>query len=217
MSPVSSTQLSTADHQHSSAGFEELCLLHSASGLPNFRYIPPLHLTHSPGVASPYLQLWSSDALRNTSWTSSPTPPASRTSSKACRNRTGVFLFQCSLTSVPALLHTIFFHRLFPPLSPLTRDLLDLTLPAIDDVDLETLIEQRATTLVRALESSQTAQRGRAQLCVLFFEKRRRKAYFVYKEDDVCWEQWTLDVTLATPRTESGTSEGKATQQEQRG
>jgi hypothetical protein len=23
-------------------------------------------------------------------------------------------------------------------------------------------------------------------------------------EEEVCWEQWTLDVTLATPRTESG-------------
>lgn len=24
------------------------------------------------------------------------------------------------------------------------------------------------------------------------------------QEEEVCWEQWTLDVTLATPRTESG-------------
>lgn len=39
-----------------------------------------------------------------------------------------------------------------------------------------------------------------------FFEKRRRKTYFFGKADeDVCWEQWTLDVTLATPRTETGT------------
>lgn len=108
------------------------------------------------------------------------------------------------MPATTALLHTIFFHRLFPPLSPLTRDLLDLTLPAINDVDLETLIEQRATSLVRALESSTTTQRGRAQLYVQFFEKKRRKTYFSYKDDDVCWEQWTLDVTLATPRTETG-------------
>ena len=39
----------------------------------------------------------------------------------------------------------LFFHRSFTPVTPLHRDLLDLTLPAIDDVDLETLIDQRAS------------------------------------------------------------------------
>lgn len=106
----------------------------------------------------------------------------------------------------PAILHTIFFHRYFTSISPLTRDLLDLTLPAIDDVDLETLIDQRTIALVRAIESTHQ-QRGRGQLVVQFFEKRRRKTYFFGKADeDVCWEQWTLDVTLATPRTETGAS-----------
>jgi autophagy-related protein 101 len=54
-----------------------------------------------------------------------------------------------------AILHTIFFHRYFTSISPLTRDLLDLTLPAIDDVDLETLIEQRTIALVRAIEGKE--------------------------------------------------------------
>jgi hypothetical protein len=41
---------------------------------------------------------------------------------------------------------------------------------------------------------------------VQFFEKKRRKTYFFGKADEeVCWETWTLDVTLATPRTETGT------------
>lgn len=39
---------------------------------------------------------------------------------------------------------------------------------------------------------------------VQFFEKKRRKAWFAKGVEEVCWEQWTLDVTLATPRTESG-------------
>lgn len=44
-------------------------------------------------------------------------------------------------------------------------------------------------------------------MVVMFFEKKRRKAWFGKTgEDEVCWEQWTLDVTLATPRTESGLS-----------
>lgn len=122
--------------------------------------------------------------------------------------------------SLAAILHTIFFHRYFIPIIPLTRELLDQTLPAIDDVDLETLIDQRAASLVRAIEtpsvalggngrpqsySSNNGQSGRAQIAVQFFEKKRKKTYFFGKGDEeVCWELWTLDVTCATPRTESG-------------
>ncbi|KAF2756121.1 DUF1649-domain-containing protein [Pseudovirgaria hyperparasitica] len=109
----------------------------------------------------------------------------------------------CVKDVIKALLHTIFFHRLFPPLSPYTRDLLDQTLPCITDNNLETLIDQQATSLVRAIESGTTPQRGRGQLAVLFYEKTRKKTYFSYKDDKVCWEQWRLDVTLATPRYES--------------
>jgi autophagy-related protein 101 len=105
-------------------------------------------------------------------------------------------------------LHTIFFHRFFPSVRPKTRDILDLTLPFVDDVELETLIDQRTTTLVRQLDTNSdlgarnTGVRG--LMAVQFFEKKRRKAWFMKGEEEVCWEQWTLDVTLATPRTESG-------------
>ncbi len=143
---------------------------------------------------------------------------------------------------VKAVLHTIFFHRYFTPIVPLSRDLLDLTLPAIDDVDLETLIDQRASALVRELGSGDgragvagggvgigrggagggygdgrgTSGGTRAQVAVQFYEKRRRKAsgytgFNLFRgrgesnggDEEVCWEQWTLDVTLATPRTET--------------
>ncbi|KAF1983420.1 DUF1649-domain-containing protein [Aulographum hederae CBS 113979] len=120
---------------------------------------------------------------------------------------------------VKAILHTIFFHRYFTPITPLTRDLLDTTLPAIDDVDLETLIDQRATALVRAIDTKSYNQQaqgggqgGRGQIAVQFFEtKRKRKPtarYFGFggkADEDICWEMWVLDVTLATPKTESDT------------
>jgi hypothetical protein len=102
----------------------------------------------------------------------------------------------------------IFFHRFFPSIRPRSQDVLDLTLPVVDDVELETLIEQKAAALVRQLDSnSEYGARGngvRGQIAVHFFEKRRRKAWFTKGEEEVCWEQWTLDVTLATPRTENG-------------
>jgi hypothetical protein len=78
----------------------------------------------------------------------------------------------------------------------------------VEDVELETLIEQKAASLVRQLDTTSdlgarsTGVRG--QIAVQFFEKRRRKVWFTKGEEEVCWEQWTLDVTLATPRTESG-------------
>jgi autophagy-related protein 101 len=118
------------------------------------------------------------------------------------------FHLKLQLTAYSGILHTIFFHRFFPSIRPKTRDVLDLTLPVVEEVELETLIDQRTAALVRQLDTSSdmgvrsTGVRG--QIAVQFFEKRRRKAWFTKGEEEVCWEQWTLDVTLATPRTESG-------------
>jgi len=51
----------------------------------------------------------------------------------------------------------------------------------------------------------------RGQIGVQFFEKRRRKAgglgWFTSggkAEEEICWEVWRLEVTLATPKTETG-------------
>lgn len=114
----------------------------------------------------------------------------------------------------PGILHTIFFHRTFPAVRPIDRDVLDITLPAVDDVDIETLIDQQATALVRQMDhgtySSYSGGNGRGQLAVQFFEKRqpskqRISSYFFggRAEEEVCWEEWTIDVTLARPRNET--------------
>jgi autophagy-related protein 101 len=135
------------------------------------------------------------DVVRGTSPYFLPSMPTIHLSSKP--NISGI-----------GILHTIFFHRFFPSIRPKTRDVLDLTLPVVEDVELETLIDQRTATLVRQLDTSSdlgarnTGVRG--LMAVQFFEKKRRKAWFTKGEEEVCWEQWTLDVTLATPRTESG-------------
>lgn len=118
---------------------------------------------------------------------------------------------------VKAILHTIFFTRFFPSLAPRTRDVLDLTLPYVNDAELETMIEQRAAALARQLDSSSSASAAtttntnasdagtRGQVAVQFFEKRRRKAWLSRGDEEVCWECWTVKVTVAEPRTESGT------------
>ena len=88
-----------------------------------------------------------------------------------------------------------------------------MTLPYVSDVELETLIEQRANTLVRqfdgvsgsAMHANQRLEGGRGQVVVHFTERKRRKGWFGAKADEeMIWETWILDVTLATPRTETG-------------
>ncbi|KAK4106081.1 DUF1649-domain-containing protein [Parathielavia hyrcaniae] len=44
---------------------------------------------------------------------------------------------------------------------------------------------------------------GRGQVTVQFLERRRRKTWYAMRGDDeVCWESWTVKVTVADPRTE---------------
>jgi hypothetical protein len=98
---------------------------------------------------------------------------------------------------------------------------LELTLPYVRDPELETLIDQRAAALERQLDaqrpppqptgtnttSNPANKGGRGQLTVQFFEKKRRKGTWLSRGDDeVCWESWTVKVTVSEPRTESGTS-----------
>lgn len=95
-------------------------------------------------------------------------------------------------------------------MQPQTREVLDLTLPLVDDVELETMIDQRAAALARQLDAAQSHQHhpsggGRGQISVQFFEKKRRKTWLAMRGDEeVCWEWWTVKVTVAEPRTESG-------------
>jgi len=115
--------------------------------------------------------------------------------------------------TAPGVLHTIFFHRYFPCHRPGSLDVLDLTLPVVTNPELETLIDTRVGQLSRQL-SSDTSPQGsvRGQLAVQFFEKRRKKGGGLgwfgggRAEEEVCWEIWRLEVTLATPKTETGMS-----------
>lgn len=98
--------------------------------------------------------------------------------------------------------------------------MLGLDLAYVPDAEIETLIDQRATALARQLDSERhqahhglsshqppSSGSGRGQVTVQFFEKRRRKTWYAVRGDDeVCWESWTIKVTVAEPRTESGSS-----------
>ncbi|KAI0879193.1 DUF1649-domain-containing protein [Hypoxylon argillaceum] len=135
---------------------------------------------------------------------------------------------------VRGILHTIFFHRFFPSLAPRSREVLDITLPFVEDAELDTMIEKRAAELARELDAERThshssssnvsfqhhlsqprgggaaaaagSNGGRGNISVQFFEKKRRKTTWYMRtayDEEVCWESWTVKVTVAEPRTES--------------
>jgi hypothetical protein len=114
----------------------------------------------------------------------------------------------------PGILHTIFFHRFFPGVTPRSREVLDIRLPYVEDAELDTMIEKRAAELDRELSAERThththtggTSGGRGNISVQFFEKKRRKTWYLRGagDDEVCWESWTIKVTVAEPRTEGG-------------
>lgn len=97
-----------------------------------------------------------------------------------------------------------------------------MTLSSIDDADLDTLIQSRVGALVQQLSSAaepsgkrSDGKNGggggvRGRIAVEFYEKKRSRSKHWFGglagagEEEVCWEIWTLDVTIATPKTESG-------------
>lgn len=110
---------------------------------------------------------------------------------------------------VKGILSTIFFHRIFPPIKPTTRDLLDLTLPYVDDPELLSQIDEKASALIRSIENMGSSSSS-GQIAVQFFERRtpapakRINIWFASKaEQEVCWEQWMINVTLVNPRTDT--------------
>lgn len=58
------------------------------------------------------------------------------------------------------------------------------------------------------LQSIKANGGARGRIAVRFFEKRRRKStwFATGGDEEICWEAWLLEVTIATPQTESGWS-----------
>ncbi|THW50499.1 DUF1649-domain-containing protein [Aureobasidium pullulans] len=106
---------------------------------------------------------------------------------------------------VTGILHTIFWYRIFANLEPSSHDVLDVPVPWIQDVDLQTLVEQRVDQFVRQIDadSNDQNQNTRGQMVVQFSERerRRKKGWFGQKDEDLVWETWTLNIALASPRT----------------
>lgn len=95
-----------------------------------------------------------------------------------------------------SILNVILFHRLFNQIVPKTHELLDLTIPCVDDPLLEQQIDEKATSFVKSTDPK--------RLIIEFYEKKTRKNWWMKTEEEICWESWTVQFELVPPsRTES--------------
>ena len=131
------------------------------------------------------------------------------------------------------VLHTIFFHRYFPSIRPSlytptsavsysssrSQESLPVPLPAIHEpVEISAAIDTHAAALVSQLTTSSSnagANGSRGEIVVQLYDRKRRKTGITggwlgrlggahQTEEEVCWEEWVVQVVVARPRTEAG-------------
>ncbi|THH27517.1 hypothetical protein EUX98_g6664 [Antrodiella citrinella] len=78
-----------------------------------------------------------------------------------------------------AVLHSILFHRLLGFVLPKTFEVLDVTMPAVDDANVEQLVDQKVDVFWKGIEGG-LSKRG--QISVTFSEKRAKKSWFLVGE-----------------------------------
>ncbi|KAG0200598.1 hypothetical protein BGX28_006394 [Mortierella sp. GBA30] len=98
-----------------------------------------------------------------------------------------------------AILHTILFHRVFANIKPRDMDILDLTIPIIDDPEVDRLVDEKISAFVKAVDAN---PQNKGQIGVMFYEKRTRRAWFSSTSSEVCWEQWAITIHVVTNTNE---------------
>lgn len=115
---------------------------------------------------------------------------------------------------VRAICSCILFHRLFGPVTPISREAVGVSYPCVASTAIDTLIEEKASSLLSSDTSSTQV------LALQFFEKQndtqntgkhqRQKSglWFVMggggeKEKQVCWEQWVLKVSVLDAKNDA--------------
>ncbi|GAA98613.1 uncharacterized protein L969DRAFT_88394 [Mixia osmundae IAM 14324] len=110
------------------------------------------------------------------------------------------------------LLHSILFLRCFGNTHPRTIDLLGLSFSAIQDAELEAVVQAKAQSISRAAEqhhlgpslgrqaSHPALQTLRVNLA--FNERTTIKVWYGSKEADVPFERWSIELSIETGLTE---------------
>ncbi|KAF9088116.1 hypothetical protein BGX29_006753 [Mortierella sp. GBA35] len=94
-----------------------------------------------------------------------------------------------------AILHTVLFHRVFANIKPRDMDILDLTIPIIDDPEVDKLVDEKIAAFVKVVDSN---PQSKGQIGIMFYEKRTKRAWFSSTSSEVCWEQWAITINVVT-------------------
>ncbi|KAI9135961.1 hypothetical protein BKA69DRAFT_1107321 [Paraphysoderma sedebokerense] len=102
------------------------------------------------------------------------------------------------LDTLRAVLHTIIFQRLIQPIEPCERTVEFLSrsgicYTCINDPQIHRLVDEKIDDLWTTFHSRGVST---AQLVIQFCEKKEKKLWFTTKVEDVCFEQWMINVNL---------------------
>ncbi|KAI8853194.1 hypothetical protein BC829DRAFT_22817 [Chytridium lagenaria] len=110
-----------------------------------------------------------------------------------------------------ALFHSIVFHRGFALTKPVEVDVdfLELTYVRVDDAEVEKIIDDRISTFIKSLDYSGGYGPLQTSIAIMFLERRAKKYWFTKTEEEICWEHWTVNISISQSRTEKEQIEAK--------
>ncbi|PCH34367.1 DUF1649-domain-containing protein [Wolfiporia cocos MD-104 SS10] len=95
-----------------------------------------------------------------------------------------------------AVLHSILFHRLFGTVKEQIFEILDVTMPGVDDPEIKRIVDEKVDAFWKGVEGGTTKH---GQITVTLSEKRARKSWFSTGEEEVPWEQWNVTAEIRQP------------------
>mmetsp|Transcript_18787 Transcript_18787/g.40429 ORF Transcript_18787/g.40429 Transcript_18787/m.40429 type:complete len:213 (-) Transcript_18787:522-1160(-) len=96
------------------------------------------------------------------------------------------------------IIHTILFNRALGFVKPkdVDSELFDITYVQVGDPEVELMVESKLTEFCSVAEKRPAEL---VQLCLSFYEKRRKQAWFGTKDERLYWEQWCINISVLQP------------------
>eukprot|EP00298_Acanthocystis_sp_HF-20_P002986 c13360_g1_i1.p1 GENE.c13360_g1_i1~~c13360_g1_i1.p1 ORF type:complete len:204 (-),score=59.42 c13360_g1_i1:6-578(-) len=102
---------------------------------------------------------------------------------------------------IACLLHTVIFQRALGPVTPedVDSDLFGITYVKCNDPLVSKSIEEKVDSFAKVLENNSQIK---GQVCLSFYEKQVKQAWFSKQEERVYWEQWNIPISLISIKTD---------------
>ncbi|KAJ2009529.1 3'-phosphoadenylsulfate reductase [Coemansia thaxteri] len=114
---------------------------------------------------------------------------------------------------VKAVLHTILFHRYFGNVAPKDNHILaTITYASVDDASVSATVDEKIDELMQTI--SLTAD-SKSHISLCFTETKPRKAWFSKSDEEICWEEWLVNIQSKISRTERELNQLQASAEDQ--